>query len=251
MRAVLLCAGFGTRLAPLTRTTAKPLLRVGDRPIVEHLARLLDATGRVDELLVVTNHCFAEQFHHWCRTATRHLRAPVVIMDDGVESVERRLGAVGDLAWACRERSLDAEPVLVAAGDNLFKADLRAFLDDHRRHRRNLVLRTREDDVERLRRTGVATVDADGRLISLVEKPHSPSSHWAIPALYALEPSALGSLPAFVAELPKADAIGHFIAWLAAREPVFTHELRGCRLDVGDLASYRRAEAWLATDGCP
>jgi glucose-1-phosphate thymidylyltransferase len=46
--------------------------------------------------------------------------------------------------------------------------------------------------------------------------------------------------------LPDADAPGTFIAWLLERRPVYAHEMRGRRLDVGDLESYRRAEAWLA-----
>ena len=46
--------------------------------------------------------------------------------------------------------------------------------------------------------------------------------------------------------IPEADPPGSFLAWLVEREAVFAHPMRGRRLDVGDLDSYRRAEAWLA-----
>lgn len=250
MKAVLLCAGFGTRLYPLTRDTAKPLLPVGGIPIIEHLVVQLDGTGLIDEFLVVANHRVAAQFRQWRLAAESRAHASIVVLDDGVERPEQRLGAVGDLAWVTRERALGTESILVAAGDNLFRADLRAFLEDHRAHPRNLVLRYREPDADRLRRTAVAEVDAGGRLLRLVEKPQAPPGPWAVPALYVLEPGALALLDAFVTECPTVDAIGHFIAWLAAREPVFAREMWGQRLDVGDLASYRTADAWLAEGGC-
>ena len=176
------------------------------------------------------------------------LSLPITVLDDGAMDDEHRLGAIRDLAWSVRAQSLGSGSLVIAAGDNLFKCAISEFVEAHRQRPRNLVLRYREPDLTRLRRTGVAQIDADGRLLRLVEKPQKPPSEWAIPALYALEPTALALLDSFIVEFPEVDPIGNFIAWLAEREPVFTHEMRGERLDVGDLASYRLAESWLAND---
>ena len=92
-------------------------------------------------------------------------------------------------------------------------------------------------------RAGVTTGDCPWEA---GEKPARPPSPFSCPPLYILEPQALARLPEFLREAPDADAPGTLIAWLAAREPVFAHEMRGRRLDVGDVESYRRAEAWLA-----
>lgn len=238
MKAILLCAGFGTRMYPLTKDRAKPLLPVAGKPIIEYLVEQLEASGRVDKILVVTNAHFYAQFAAWSDRR-------VDVLNDGATRHDTRLGAVRDLAWAVAERGL-REPVLVAAGDNLFQGTLEPFLADYRSRPRNLILRYREADPEKLRLTGVAEIDDDGRLLRLEEKPESPSSEWACPALYVLERDALDELEPFLEANPNADAIGAFIAWLAPRVPVFTHEMKGSRLDVGEPEGYARAESWLS-----
>ncbi len=246
MTIVVLCAGFGTRLYPLTRTTAKPLLPVAGKPILEHLVDQLVSTGRFDEIVIVSNGRFVAQFRDWCDAASDRLRVPVTLLNDEAMDNDQRLGAVRDLSFAVTRRALGDESLLVAAGDNLYRFPLEDFLSDHAAAPRNLILRHRETDLVRLRRTGVVDIDTVGRVVRLTEKPDVPSSQWAVPALYFLEPSALALLDGFVADHPTVDAIGSFIGWLAEQEAVFTHEMRGSRIDVGDPESYRAAEAWLA-----
>jgi glucose-1-phosphate thymidylyltransferase len=236
MKAIVLCAGFGTRMYPLTKDRAKPLLPVAGKPIVGHLLDQLTATRAVDESIIVTNERFHSQFVAWS-----HGRFPV--LNDGATDDDNRLGAVRDLAWALGERDVRA-PVLVAAGDNLFRDTIAPFVADFLAAPRNLILRYRERDPDELKRTGVAEIDEDGRLVRFVEKPEAPPSEWACPALYGFDADALAELGAYVDEHPSADALGSFIAWLAPRVPVFTHEMRGSRLDAGDWEGYARAESW-------
>ena len=237
MKAILLCAGFGTRMYPLTKDRAKPLLSVAGKPIVGHLVDQLEATENFEEILVVCNERFHTQFVEWGD-------GRVTVLNDGTTTDETRLGAVGDLAWAIGHRGVD-EPILVAAGDNLFRDSLAAFVADYDAKPRNLIVRYREPDADKLKRTGVAEIDDDGRLVRLEEKPKKPVTAWACPALYILEADTLAELRTYVEEKPRADALGSFIAWLAPRVPVFTHEMQGSRLDVGDREGYARAESWL------
>ncbi len=226
---------------PLTQNRAKPLLPVAGKPIVGHLVDQLEATGNFDEMLVVCNQRFHTQFVEWSDKR-------VTVLNDGATTDEARLGAVGDLAWALEHRGVH-EPILVAAGDNLFRDSLAAFVTDYERNPRNLILRYREPDRDKLKRTGVAEIAKDGRLVRLEEKPPNPVTAWACPALYILQADALDELQTFVKEKPGADALGSFIAWLAPRVPVYTHEMQGSRLDVGELEGYARAESWLINGG--
>jgi len=171
MMAVLLCAGFGTRLYPITRDFPKPLLEVRGRPLVEDLVEQLLATGRVAPLVVVSNARFAERFRTWRDAlAARHPGVEIEVIDDGAPDDAQRLGAVRDLALALEGRQL-SEAVIVAAGDNLFRFPVGEFLDDHAARPRNLILVHRETDLERLRRTGVSELGVDGRVLRFVEKP--------------------------------------------------------------------------------
>ncbi len=245
MKAVLLCAGFGTRLYPLTRDVPKPLLPVAGKPIVEYLVDQLVATNNLSELIVVSNACFALQFSTWADVMTeRYPDITFDVLDDGAPDNDHRLGAVRDLAFATTKKKLE-ESTLVAAGDNLFRTSFEALFEDYRENPRNLILAYHERDPARLRRTGVAEVDEGGRIRRLWEKPEEPPSDWACPALYILEPSALTCLEAFLTGVPDADAIGHFIGWLVERQPVYIHEMKGERLDIGNIDNYRSAESWL------
>ena len=236
MKAIILCAGFGTRLYPLTKERAKPLLPVGGKPIVEHLVEQL--TAHVDAFVVVSNHRFYDAFVAWAAGRAH-------VLDDGATTNETRLGAVQDLALALRESSSDG-PALVAAGDNLFRMAFDVFFDDYHKKPRTLVLRYREPSIDKCRQTGIAEINAeDGRIVKLWEKPDEPPTRWACPALYILEPEAIEALGAYIAEHPRADALGGFIGWLAERSSVYTHEMHGSRLDVGDLDGYASAENWM------
>lgn len=243
MKVLLLCAGFGTRLGAVAKGRPKALLPIADKPLIEHLVDALVETRFIDGVHVVTNARFAAQFGLWAETL-RARGLTVAVLNDGATENANRLGAVRDLALAVERHSLSG-PLLVAAGDNLFDFPLSELFEDHARQPRTLVAAKHEPDMEKLRRTGVAEIGPDGRLLRLHEKPADPPSSYSCPALYLFEDAALGLLPHFLEEAPDTDAPGHFISWLAARHPVYTHEMNGERLDIGDPEGYRAAEAWL------
>jgi tripartite ATP-independent transporter DctP family solute receptor len=218
VRAVLLCAGFATRLHPVTRDVPKPLLEVGGRPILEDLLEQLLIAGGPWDLTLVSNARFAQAFRRWAEGfAARHPGLALEVLDDGATHDEGRLGAVGDLAFALEGRAPDG-PVLVAAGDNLFRFPLGDFLADHAARPRNLILVYREPELARRRRSGVCVLDAAGRVVSFAEKPAEPPSEWCCPPLYVLEPPALARLGEFLDASPGADAPGSFLACFVAAD---------------------------------
>src|SRR3989440_9870655 len=113
MKAIVLAAGYATRLRPLTDTIAKELLPVGGRPIVDWI---LDRLGEVDELdavHVVTNAHKAAQFERWA--AGRD----VTIHDDGTTANEDRLGGIRDIAVVLERTGLGDELLAIAGGNLL------------------------------------------------------------------------------------------------------------------------------------
>lgn len=246
MKAVLLCAGFGTRLFPLTRDRAKPLLEVAGKPIVEHLVEQLARTSAVDTITLVSNERFFAQFGSWAAVVSKRYPEIVIeILNDRALDNDHRLGAVRDLALAV-EQMTPWESMLVAAADNLYDSDtsFAAFFEDHDSNPRNLILAYHEKDREKLYRTGVVEIDDEGRISHFWEKPEEPPTDLACPAFYILEADSLALLEAYLAEAPDTDAIGHFIGWLAGKRPVYTHLMNGRRLDIGNLDNYRAAESW-------
>ena len=95
MNAILLAAGYGTRLGALTENTPKPLLSVAGRPIAEHIISKLEKLGIVNKIYIITNDKFEQNFLEWLS----HFDAekPIEIINDRTKSNDERLGALGDI----------------------------------------------------------------------------------------------------------------------------------------------------------
>jgi glucose-1-phosphate thymidylyltransferase len=259
MNALLLAAGYATRLYPLTRDTPKPLLPVAGKPIAGYMVEQLAAIPAVARLLVVTNARFAPHFRAWAAgwggggadrlagAAGDPSRFEIEVVDDGTESNETRLGAIGDVAFTlARHPELGREPLFVLGGDNLVDfrlADLVAAFDARAgaEPAAAVVALVRETDPAQLRRSGVVTLDGGGRVVGFVEKPADPPSDLTCPPFYIFPPAALALLPAYLAAGESPDAPGSFVAWLHRRLPVYGHVFDAPRYDVGTPESYAAA----------
>jgi glucose-1-phosphate thymidylyltransferase len=244
MIAVLLCAGFATRLYPLTRDFPKPLLPVAGRPVIDHLMDQIVGLPGIESIHIVTNARFYEHFNRWRRNwqACLALRdITLKIYNDGATANENRLGACADLQLVFRQGGR-AGAYLVSAGDNIYLfriADLwRRFL----RKQRHCIVALAEKDPETLKNTGVPVFGESDRVLGLLEKPDNPSPGWFCPPLYFLRPSAREVLEEFLGAAVQVDAPGHFIDYLCRREPVTAIKLKEKRLDIGSMESYHRSD---------
>ena len=257
MKCLILAAGYATRLYPLTENFPKPLLKVGERTILDWLLDDIDQAGCVDEYVVISNHKFAGIFEDWakvrcpvgaghderndCSHNARPDRASVTVLDDGTSSNETRLGAVRDIQFAIDTLGLD-DDLLVIAGDNLLDFSLVQFIEYARAKDTSCVMRYYEPSVEKLRKTGVATVDDEGLILSMVEKPAEPRSNWCCPPFYFYRRSDVPLVKVGIDSGCGVDAPGSFIAWLASQTPVYAWPMPGRRYDIGNLASYEEVQ---------
>jgi glucose-1-phosphate thymidylyltransferase len=241
MKALILAAGYATRLYPLTRDFPKPLLEVGGKTILDHLLDQIIPCAAVEEVVIITNHRFAGHFERWRQSAVRS--KPVAILDDGTGTNEDRLGAIGDVRFAIRQLRLDGE-LFVCAADNIVQFPLAGFLEASTPAPRICVRWIEE--LEARRRTGIVTLDASHRVLSFEEKPREPKSHWGVPPLYVYPRGMATWLEEYLEGGGKPDAPGNLVAWLCQRRPVYGYRIEGTVLDIGSLDSLERARAILA-----
>ena len=234
MKCLILAAGYATRLYPLTENFPKPLLKVGDKTILDWLIEDIDRAGTVDEYVVISNHKFAGIFEEWAGPRVR-------VLDDGTSTNETRLGAVRDIQFAIDELKLD-DDLLVIAGDNLLDFSLVKFIEYAKEKGTTCVMRYYEPSIEKLRKTGVATVNDEGRIIEMEEKPAEPKSHWCCPPFYLYRREDVPLVKEGIDSGCGVDAPGSFIAWLSGRTPVYAYEMPGRRYDIGNLASYEEVQ---------
>ena len=244
MNAVVLCAGFATRMHPLTERFPKPLLPVADRPVIDYLMDQLLALPRLSTVYIVTNARFFDHFLRWRKSWRRSHPggAPAVeITNDGAAADENRLGACADLQLVLNQID-ERSPVLVSAGDNIYRFALKPLWESFLQGGCHRVVALPETDENRLKKTGVLQLDEDDRVLRLEEKPRRPASHWICPPLYFFRDSVKTQLDTYLDASPNADAPGHFIAYLCRREPVYAFRMTSSRLDIGSIDSYREAD---------
>jgi glucose-1-phosphate thymidylyltransferase len=233
MKGLVVAAGYATRLYPLTRTIAKPLLPLAGRPMVDYLVDRLEEVEELDAVHVVTNAKFAAGFRRWAEASDR--RVDIEIHDDGTSSEEDRLGPIGDIAFALDAGDLDGEDLIVAAGDNLFDYSLRDMVAfTHAHGEASSVALLELDDMALVSQYGVVKLDADDRIVAFVEKPSNPPSNLVATATYALNRGHAGLAHTYLGEGGSPDQMGNFIGWLHQRAPVYGYRFEGAWIDIGD-----------------
>ena len=237
MKCLILAAGYATRLYPLTENFPKPLLKIGEKTILDWLLEDIHSAGLVEEYAVISNHKFAPHFQQW---AENH-PLPIRVVDDGTETNETRLGAVKDMQFAIEQLGLD-DDLLIIAGDNVLDFSLTHFIRYAKEKNASCVMRYWEDDEKRLKKSGIAEIDESDRLLSFEEKPEAPKSHWCTPPFYFYTRQDAALIPQAIREGCGTDAPGSLVSWLCSRRPVYSMNMPGSRYDIGNLESYENVK---------
>ncbi len=238
MKCLILAAGYATRLYPLTENFPKPLLKVGNKTILDHLVDDLAATTEIDEFIVISNHRFTQHFENWSKQKPE---IKISVVDDGTTSNDNRLGAVRDIELVVSQLCLD-DGALVIAGDNVLDFSLSAFVDFAVQKGTSCVMCHEENNLMKQQKTAIITVDDQGKILTYEEKPEVPKGNLAVPPFYFYRANDLMRVSEALNSGCGADAPGSFAAWLSGKTVMHAYQMAGKRYDIGDLASYEYAQ---------
>jgi NDP-sugar pyrophosphorylase family protein len=222
LTAVVMAGGLGTRLRPLTEDRPKPMLPVGDRPLLEYVVDELRAAG-IGRLSIATHykgHLIEEHFGDGSRFG----------MEIGYVDEETPLGTAGAIGLM----EPVAGPVLVVNGDILTKLDFRAVLRFHEKHSADMTVGVRQHEYT----VPFGVVKMDGVLVKGVDE--KPTERFLINAgIYVLDPVACARVP----RGRKFDMTDLIEDLVAEGQTVVGFPVQEYWLDVGRLADYEKAQA--------
>jgi len=223
VKALVLAAGKGTRLKPLTNTVPKHILPVGDKPVLFHVLKYIKEAGIKDIGIVVSPESgpYIEEAigtgSEWGGQITFIVQHEPLGLAHAVKTAQ---GFLGD------------SPFLMLLGDNLVQEGIKGFLDEFHTSSSDASILLKE--VSDPRAFGVAELDPSGKVIHLVEKPQKPKSNLAIIGVYLftaeIHKAIAQTKPSRRGELEITDAIQKL---LEMGKEIRSHLLRGWWLDIG------------------
>lgn len=228
MRALLLAAGFGTRLRPITDHVPKCLVTVRGKPLLEYWLDLLLPNG-IDRVLLNT-HYLPEKVLEFVAASPWESRISTAHEDV--------LLGTGGTVLANRAFFGNA-PFLVAHADNLTRFDVRAFMARHRNRPSGAEITMMTFDTDDPRSCGIVEEDGDGMVTAFHEKVEMPPGNHANAAVYIFEPGVIDFLEGLgrsVIDL-STEVIPQYIGRIC------TFHNNGYHRDIGTVESLRRAEA--------
>lgn len=236
MHALILAAGYATRLYPLTEHTPKPLLLVKGKPMINHIVEKILEVEVIQEITVITNNKFYDQFVAWQKTAA--FQKPIRIINDLTLNNTDRLGAIGDINFAIKQKKIN-DDLLIIAGDNLFTFSLVDFIRFfHEKKASALAIFDTHDKKKIEKLLGCVELDHQQKIVSFEEKPQHPKTTLAATFCYAFTKEDLIILDHCLQEKQKLDNGGDFIRYLTQRKPVYGFTFSGKWYDIGSKEQY-------------
>jgi len=235
MKAIILLAGYATRMYPLTENQPKALLPLRGKPVIDYILDGINRLPDVDTIYAVTNTKFYTHFVEWAKIAPTTI--PIEVLDDGTTTNENRRGAVGDIFFTITEKSID-DDLFIIAGDNYFTYDLKEQYDFFIKTNSDTIVAKEINDREQLKAFAVAKLDESGKVLDLVEKPADPQSNTAIFASYFYKKDTVPLFKTYLDEGNDPDPPGAFPQWLHKKRDVYAYTMNGDCYDIGTIAMY-------------
>ena len=235
MKAIILSAGYATRLYPLTKNTPKGLLPIGRKSILDFIVDQIETIKEIDEIFIISNHKFYENFYAWSKTRKTHLE--ITVLDDNTTDDTNKLGAIGDILYTIENGGIK-EDVLIMAGDNFFTFELSDYIDFYKRVNADTILVKEINNIKELQRMGNAILDSNDIVVAMEEKPKAPKSNCAVFASYVYKKETLPLIKQYLDEGNNPDAPGFFPSWLHKIKPVYAYKFKGECYDIGTRESY-------------
>lgn len=243
MKILILAAGYGTRLYPLTKDVPKALLPIKGAPVIEYILENLKDVNS-EKIYIVTNDRFAFRFKRWLQNLDSknitELKDKIEIVNDRTTSDEDKLGAIGDINFVIQEKNIN-DDLMVLAADNLFNFDLSNFVAFSKENESPTIGITTLENKNLVSQYGVVELDTENKIKRFKEKPENPSTNKVAIGIYFLPRISLSLIKEYLRKGNNPDAIGFLIRWTCENYRVYCYNFEGKWFDIGSKEGYKLA----------
>lgn len=231
MKCIILCAGYATRLRKYIKSTPKALITINDKPIIDYLIEKIERIEEINQIYIVSNAIYYNQFLQWKKDVK--FTKPIKIINDGTRKEEEKLGAIGDIKYILDHEKIE-DDIIVMASDNFFDFDLKEMIELFHQKEGAIICTKQINDIELLKRLAVVTLDEEGKVTKLIEKPQKPEGNRGVYTTYVFRKEVIQLLNQYIKEGNNSDAPGYFVQWLYKIYPIYSYDIKGECYDIGN-----------------
>jgi len=236
LSALILAAGYGTRLKEVGEKTAKGLFKNKQSlSILDLILKKLLAQTTVENIALVTNDRFYQQYNNHLKI--NYPSAQIKLINDHSTHPNNRLGSLGDLHFAVNKLDWWDKNLLVLPSDRTPEDIVSGIIVDFLKQPTAFYVAVNKSSKEKIKnKSGCAVLNENLQIISFDEKPENPQSDYLALPFYIFPKTALSLLNQYKTENNNMDSPGNIVPWLIANDfPVYAHITNKKSFDIGDL----------------
>lgn len=228
MKVLILAGGYATRMHPLTVNISKPLLKVGNRPMIDWILDKVNELKNINEIAVITNEKFYKEYETWKQDKN------ITLINDKTTNNENRLGMFGDISLGMKQ--LAEDDILVIGGDNLFEFDLNKLIQLSEEKNAPAIGAFELNDINEAKKMGIFEIDKNNKIITFEEKPNNPKSMLASTACYFAPLNLVKKIRKFNGDGEKT----HMARFMIESEDTYVYPFKEQWIDIGSKEQYAR-----------
>lgn len=240
MQALILAAGFGKRLYPLTKKIPKALIKINKKPLIEHTIKNLQKIKEIENIYILSNNKFYIMFLEWLNDFKNKNQTSkkIKILNNGINNEDEKRGAVIDFKKTLE--IINTEDLFLLASDNFFTSNLQGLIDLAKEKNSSSVVLKIIQDKELIKKYSCVLLNEKGKIIFFEEKPKEPKSNICATACYFLKKKDIEKIKNN--EFKNLDNFGEIISFLYKENDVYGYLFKGFWIDIGTFKELGKAK---------